>query len=108
MFQIPLSALPNQSISFNLDGAYWQLRVFQAVNSMCADISRDGVPIVTGVRCYGGVALMQYPHMYQPNFGNFIFDSDADWTNFGTSCNLYYLQCGELEQFSELVLAATQ
>lgn len=103
MFQIPLSALPNQSISFNVDGAYWQLKLYQAVNSMCADISRDGNPIANGVRCYGGIPLMQYSYMSAPAFGNFVFDADADWTNFGTECNLYYLAMSEMDQLSALI-----
>ena len=105
MNQIPLTALPNQTISFNVDGAYWQLHIYQAVNFVCADVMRDGVAITSGVRCFVGVPLLQYPSMYLPNFGNFIFDADVDWTNFGMSCNLYYLTQAELQQFEELMIS---
>ena len=70
---------------------------------MCADITRNGVSIASGVRCFGGIPLLQYSYMYLPNFGNFVFDSDADFTNFGVSCNLYYLEQNELQQFNELI-----
>jgi hypothetical protein len=103
MNQIPLAVVPNQSISFNVDGAYWQLRIYQTANFMCADVLINGTPVVNSVLCLGGIPLMQYAYMYAPNFGNFIFDSDADWTNFGTSCNLYYLENSELQQFNELL-----
>ncbi len=104
MNQIPLTALPNQTISFNVDGSYWQLHIYQCVNFMCADVTRDGVAVISGVRCFAGMPLLQYPYMYLPTFGNFIFDSDVDWTNFGISCNLYYLKQSELQQFEELML----
>jgi len=74
---------------------------------MCADITNNGEPVASGVRCFAGQPLMQYPYMYEPNFGNFVFDSDADWTNFGGDCNLYYLEQAELQEFQELMLMAT-
>lgn len=102
MYEIPLNSVPNQSISFNVDGAYWQLHIYQSLQHMCADISINGVDVVSGIRCFAGIALMQYDYMYLPNYGNFIFDSDPDWTNFGTSCKLYYLQQSEFIQFKSL------
>lgn len=102
MFAIPLAAVPNQSISFTVDGAFWSIHVFQSILHMCADITCNGSPVVTAVRCFGGTPLMQYPYMYEPNFGNFIFDSDGDWTEFGASCNLYYLESSEFEQFQAI------
>lgn len=107
MQQIPLEALPNQTISFNVDGAYWQLKVYQTIQFMTADIYRNGQPVSTGIRCFGGIPLLQYEYMFLPGFGNFIFDSDADWTNFGTNCNLYYLNKTELQQFNEDVLSGS-
>jgi len=66
---------------------------------MYADISRNGVKLMDGVRCFGGIALMPYSYMHTPNFGNLIFDEDADWTNFASSCNLYYLSAAEFAEF---------
>jgi hypothetical protein len=105
MFQVPLTSIPNQSIAFNVDGAYWQVHVYQSISFMCADITRNGQPVITGVRCFGGIALMPYEYMYEPTFGNFIFDSDADWTNFGLTCNLYYVEQAEFEQFEAMLLS---
>jgi hypothetical protein len=110
MLAIPLAQVPNQQISFNADGVLWTVHVYQAITHMCADVSRSAlptdpagtsgqVPIIQGVRCFGGIALLQYPYMYEPNLGNFMFDSDADWTNFGASCNLYYLEQSEIGEF---------
>jgi len=102
MVKIPLTSTPNQSLSFNLDGAYWKLHIFQAVNLMYLDISRNGESVMMGSRCLGGIPLMPYKYMHLPNFGNFIFDSDADWTLFGDSCNLYYLSVDEYAEYSAL------
>jgi hypothetical protein len=99
MLAIPLAQVPNQQISFNADGVLWTVKVYQAINHMCADISKNEVPVASGVRCFGGVALLQYPYMYAPSLGNFIFDSDADWTNFGATCQLYYLEQSEISTF---------
>lgn len=104
MFQVPLSQVPNQSVAFNADGAYWQVRLYQSIDFMCADITRNGTPVITGVRCFGGIPLMPYPYMYLPSYGNFVFDSNADWTNFANSCNLYYMSQDELGQLDELIL----
>lgn len=99
MYQIPLRSVANQEIAFNLDGAYWQLQIHQSISFMVADIIRNGVQIVTGVRCFGGSPLMPYAYMYMPDFGNFVFDSDGDWTQFGAGCNLYYLVSAEFQDY---------
>jgi len=99
MYQVPLTQIPSQAISFNQDGAYWQIRVYQSVDFMCADITRNGSPVITGVRCFGGVPLMPYDYMWLPSFGNFMFDTDGDYTNFGGSCNLYYMSQDEISQY---------
>jgi hypothetical protein len=105
MYIVPLVAVPNQRISFNIDSAFWQLHIYQSISFMCIDIVQNGVPVVTGNRCFGGVPLMPYEYMFDPNYGNFVFDSDGDWTNFGTdgSCNLYYLQVNEFDEFMETI-----
>ena len=105
MYKVPLTALPKQSIAFNVDGAYWQLTVFQAAVHVCVDISRDGSPVIQGLLCFGGIPLLPYKHMHLPNFGNFVFDADVDWTEFGTSCNLYYLTLQEFTDYQALVAA---
>lgn len=102
MFKIPLTSIPNQSISFNMDGAYWEVHVFQAIERMYIDITRNSQVVIQGSRCLGGIPLMPYRYMYAPLFGNFIFDSDADWTKFGNSCNLFYLTADEFTEYSKL------
>lgn len=107
MYQIPLTVLPNQSIAFSLDGGYWKIHVYLAKTHMCADITLNDVKIVDGVRCFGGIVLMQYKHLHLPLYGNFVFDSDADWTVFGTECNLYYMDAAEFTEYNGLIMAGS-
>jgi hypothetical protein len=110
MLAIPLSQVANQQVEFNADGALWTVHVYQSINFVCADISRSvlpsdpegtvgPVPLINGMRCFGGIPLLQYAWQYYPNLGNFVFDSDADWTEFGATCQLYYLEQAELTEF---------
>lgn len=100
---IPLAAVPNQSVAFNVDGAYWQIHIFQAVDKMYADVTRNGSVLITGTGCFGGIGILPYNYLVSPNFGNFIFDVDADWEQFGSACKLYYLTKPEIEQFNSLL-----
>jgi hypothetical protein len=105
MFRIPLAAIPNQAISFNVDGAFWSIHVYQAIDHMYADVSRNGEVLITGTRCLVGEPLMPYQFMHLPNYGNFLFDADPDWTTFGESCNLLYLTLPEYKEFTGLRVA---
>jgi hypothetical protein len=104
VFPIPLQPIPGQSVSFNVDNAFWQLKFYQSVNFMCCDITVNGTAVMNGVRCFGGFPLLPYGYMSTPGYGNLIFDSDGDWTKFGTSCNLYYLEAAEYQQFELMML----
>ena len=103
MFKVPLVNLPNQSIALNVDGAYWQLHISQATSYMYAAVTRDGIELIRGVRCLGGFGLMPYRHMYEPNFGNFVFDGDADWTRFNIDINLFYMTNSEWSEYQSLI-----
>lgn len=104
MLSIPITADPNQSLSFNADGAYWQMHIYQAIESMCVDIKRNGVDIICGSRIFGGQPVLPFAYQYTPGFGNFIFDGDTDWTMFGLETNLFYLDATELAQYNAAIL----
>ena len=104
MYKIELNPVPNQTVSFNLDGAFWQIHIYQSISFMCADITLNGRRIISGVRCFAGIGLMPYSYMTAPRFGNMVFDSDADWSGFGSVCNLYFLDAAEYAEFKNLML----
>lgn len=99
MYRIPLTNVPNQQINFNVDGAYWQLHIYAAIEHMCVDISRNGVLLAEGVRCFGGIQVVPYFHMYR-GYGNFIFNGEPDWEQFGGAVNLFYLSAAELAEYN--------
>ncbi|MEG0207031.1 phage baseplate plug family protein [Citrobacter sp.] len=103
MQQIPINAVPSQDLSIQLDGEYWRIKLSLSMEFVCASISRDGTPLISGLRCFVNQPLLPYPYMHEPRFGNFLFDSDVDWNNFGGSCSLYYLNYAEFNQYKELV-----
>ena len=105
MYPVPLQPIPTQTVSFNVDNAFWQLKFYQSINFMCCDITLNGTPVMSGVRCFGGFPLLPYDYMSQDGtYGNLIFDSDADWSEFGSTCNLYYLEAAEYQQFELMLL----
>jgi hypothetical protein len=102
MQQISLSNIANQGRSFNIDGAYWQIHIYTSISYVCVDIVRNGINIINGARGFAGVPLIPFSYLQYP-YGNFIFDSDADWNNFNTTCNLYYLTASEFETYQDTV-----
>lgn len=104
MQQIPLTKVAAQTTSFSLDGAYWTISVYPAVDHMVADIELNGTTLISGVRCFAGTPLLPYAYL-APGYGNFIFDQDADWENFGTSgtCFLWYMTADEVVSFNALI-----
>jgi hypothetical protein len=102
---IPLNPVPNQKVSFNVDGAFWQLKLYGSIVNMCADISLNGTLLISGVRCFVGTPLLPYGYLQSPSFGNFIFNSDVDWRGFGDVCQLYYLEQSEFASFEQMMLS---
>lgn len=102
MYRIPLNKTPNQTVSFNLDGAYWELYVYAAITHMCCDVKRNGVVLIQGVRCFGGIPLIPYKHL-QGIFGNFYFSDDADWEKFEGDVTLRYLTSAEVSEYNSMI-----
>lgn len=94
---VPLAASPNQSFTVTLDGARWVVRLTATNGVMSADVSRDGVVLLTGARVPAGEALIPYRYL---ETGNFIFttvqDALPDWALFGVSQTLFYLSPAEI------------
>ena len=103
MQKIPLISVPNQRLEFNADGAYWQIHIYTALTVMVADVSRNGVNIINGQRCFAGIKLLPYAYMTAPNFGNFIFNGEPDWEQFGVSVDLYHLSAAEMQEYESML-----
>lgn len=99
MIDVDLSpSLANQLVSIDLDGRYFEVRVKCLGTTMVADISRDGVLLVEGVRAVASVPLI--PPYLEQGGGNFAFVCNTDdlpfYTSFGSSQFLVYLTADEL------------
>lgn len=103
MLLIPLNAVPNQRLSFNVENAYWRIKIYQASESMCADVQINGNMVISGTRCFGGIPVVPFRYLTAPTHGNLIFDGEVDWEQFGNSCRLYYLTDQELAQYQRLI-----
>lgn len=99
---VPLTPVANQSLSFSVDGAYWQVHLYQTNKYMAVDIKRGGELLVSGLRVVGGTLVLPYDYLWSPNFGNMVFDADPDWEQFGSNCTLYYLSHEEAKQWQSL------
>lgn len=105
MIQIPITNIPNQSLSIQLDGNQYDINIQSCQNDtvpsdgiMAFDIIRNGVAIITGTRAVAGFPLI--PAKYLEN-GNFIVvtanDDLPDWHEFGISQYLIFASESELE-----------
>lgn len=95
--EIALEAIPNQTLSIQIDDNFWGITL-QAINgSMVATITRNGANVIAGMRCVAGSPLLPYNYMES---GNFIFltadDELPDWQQFNVTQSLVYLSTEEL------------
>lgn len=109
MFQIPITNIPNQEFSINLDGSIYDISIYSTGDAtipgteiMVMDIIRDNNIILTGARCVSGFPVI--PYQYLEN-GNFIFstmnDEYPDWNQFGITQFLYFATQSELEALGD-------
>lgn len=102
MMKIPLATVPNQSLSFTADSNFWELHLYQASDSMYMDIQIDGNLILSATRCVGGNLLIPYDYLWNPSYGNLVFDAEPDWEEFDITCNLIYLSNSEANAWGGL------
>lgn len=98
MKEITLQAIPNQTLSVQLDNVLYDITLKATQGVMSATIVRDNIEIITGARITPGYPLL--PYEYQEN-GNFIMltaDGDyPDYTQFGITQSLIFASQAELE-----------
>lgn len=97
MIDIPLQPVANQSFSVLLDGARYVLTFKEANGVMCADVVRDEVTLITGVRVTAMTPLLPYDYMQR---GNFVLLTENDdlpyYTQFGLTQSLVYVSDAEI------------
>ena len=110
MIEIPLQAIPNQTLSVQLDNNQYDI-VISAITSttadngtiaadvlMAVDIVRNNIPIVTGFRAVAGFPIIPYHYLENGNFSFLTMDDEyPDYRQFGITQSLIYASESELE-----------
>lgn len=105
MIQIPISNLPSQTLSINLDGNVYDIDIHACRDNdipgtgiVAFDIAINNTVIVTGQRALPDFPII--PARYLEN-GNFLVetmnDEYPDWRQFGITQNLIYVSQSELD-----------
>lgn len=99
MREIPISAVPGQTLTLTQGNDRYQITLKEARGVMACDVSANGTDLVRGSRVLAGEMLI--PYLYLEIGGNFILSTVADelpdWQQFGLSQFLYFLPSDELE-----------
>lgn len=107
---IDIAQVPNQSFSVTLEGVRWDIRLKQATTSMIADLSADGVQVVSGQRIVAGTPII--PYQYLAGDGNFLIMTENDdlpnWELFGVNQILIYATFDEISAAPPEVLSWPQ
>ena len=94
---IPIDATPNQSFSVRLNGSRYVLALRTVTGCMVADLDRDGVQVLRGVRLVAGEPVIPYAYLEDGNFMlTTVGDALPDWRQFGATQLLYYLTPDEI------------
>lgn len=100
MIDVGIAALPNQSLTIQLDERRYVIDLREANGVMSATITRDGVTIVSNIRVTAGTPLL--PYRYQ-EAGNFIMTTDGEaipyWDQFSVTQFLVYVTPAELAAY---------
>lgn len=106
---VPLSNAPNQSFTVTIDGTRWGVRLVAIGEGTAADVSRDGVEILRGVRVVAGEPIIPYKYLVT---GNFLFITEVDqmpvYSAFGVSQTLVYLSPDEIAALAVSPLSASE
>lgn len=100
---IDLAAIPNQTFTTTLDSNRYVVKIYQASNVMCCDISCNEVVLVSGGRMLPGEFLIPF-FCYSGTNGNFLIltkdDDLVDYIQFGVTQTFIYLSVEEIAAFT--------
>lgn len=105
MQNVPLQALPSQTVSIQLGGQNCQINVYQTDNfGMFMDVYVAGAQIIAGVSCQNLTRIVRDAYLgFQ---GDFVFydtsgnGADPDYAGLGATYTLTYLSAADLGSFS--------
>lgn len=100
MIDIGISAVPNQTVTIQIDERVYDISLREANGATSASITRDGVVIVSNVRAVAGTPLLPYRHQED---GNFLITTEDEsipyYDQFGITQFLIYVTPDELAEY---------
>jgi len=107
---IPIQAVPNQSLSVNLNGSQYVIAIRYTNGCMSVSISKDGVILVENVRAVGAYPVLPYRYLEENN-GNFMFLTAnnllPNYTQFNLTQSLLYFSPAELAVYRQPPVASS-
>ena len=95
-----IQAVPNQTLSMNLEDNRYVLTLRAANGIMAADVTRNETTILQGHRLVANAPVLPYRYL---EAGNFVITSQddelPDYEKFGLTQQLYYVTIAELAGF---------
>lgn len=90
MINIPIQAVPNQSLSFESGENRYGIRIFSANGQMCCDVTINDAVVISSSRIMQGLPLI--PYRYKSKDGNFLIvsDEEPDYRKFGVTQSLVF------------------
>jgi len=99
---IPLEKIPRQSLTVQLDGLRYELRIVDIGGMMAIDVRIDDALVISGHRLLGNSPVIPYRYM-ESTGGNFMVVTADDefpmWTEFGGTQYMTYMTAAEMAAF---------
>lgn len=98
MIDIPLLAVPNQSLSIRLDNQFYTIRIVYTEGVMSVSIKRGNINVISNQRAVAGFPIIPYTYLENGNFA--ILTKNGDYPNynqFGTTQTFVFATQAELE-----------
>jgi len=100
MIEIPLAAIPNQTLSIRLNNSFYNVALKFVSTVMAVDVTRDNMLLVQGQRVVSGFPIIPYEYLWEDS-GNFAIITRAGdypiYTEFGISQYLLFATTAEIE-----------
>jgi hypothetical protein len=98
MMLVPLSAIPNQSFSIQLDNNIFDMTIRFVVNFMAIDLSINNSVLLSGLRIVPGFPIIPYQYLEEGNFLiNTLNNEYPNYTQFGITQFMFYISQADLE-----------
>lgn len=94
---VPLQAIPNQSVTLQVDDNFYYLTIKSTRGVIAVTISINGIEIVSSARAVAGEFIIQSRYLQNGNFAFYTPNNYLpDYTLFGTTQQLLYYSPSEL------------